>query len=73
MSNVIKFDGLTKLDLPPDQILEEAKDKLQGCMVIGYETNGDLYVASSYADARDILWVLEQVKAVLFEMEKLDR
>ena len=65
VSNVIIWRGVTSLDLPPDRILESAIGKLTGVMVIGYEKDGSLWAASSYADGGDALWLLESAKQAL--------
>lgn len=61
------FNGVTKLDLPPDRILEQAIGKLKGVVVIGWDHDGQFYGASSYADGGDCLWLLELCKKALLE------
>lgn len=61
-AEIFMFDGITKLDLPPDRILESAKEKLQGVIVIGFDHAGEFYAASSYADGGNALWLLEVCK-----------
>lgn len=64
--NVVNFSGITKLDMPPDRILDAAKGKLEGgVIVIGYDTDGDEYFASSIANGPDVLWLLERMKMKL--------
>ena len=65
--NVIKFTGITYLDIPADDVLNGAIGKLSGAIVIGYDMNGDDYFASSYADNADMLWLLERMKQRLLE------
>jgi hypothetical protein len=65
MSNVIKFTGETLLDLNPDDILEEAKGKLEKVMIIGYTEEGDEYFSSSFADGMTAVWLLERFKNFL--------
>ena len=67
MSNVITFNGVTKLDLPPDRILEAAVGQLEGVIIIGYDLEGNEYFASSYADGGTTLWLLERMKKMLLE------
>ena len=62
MAKIIPFSGVTKLDMPPDVILEQAKGQLEGVLIIGYDNEGGLYTASSYADGGTALWLLEQTK-----------
>jgi len=67
MSNVILFNGITKLDLNPDLVLESAKGTLQGFVIAGYDKDGQEYFASTYADGGDALWLLERMKLKLLE------
>jgi hypothetical protein len=67
MSNVILFNGITKLDLNPDLVLESAKGTLQGFVIVGYDKDGQEYFASTYADGGDVLWLLERMKLKLLE------
>ena len=68
-AKIIQFTGITKLDLPPDRILEAAKEKLEGVIVIGFDKDGEFYGASSYADGGTALWLLEICKKKLMESE----
>jgi hypothetical protein len=65
MGNVINFTGITKLDLPPDRILDQAKGQLQGVVIIGYDNEGKEFFASSYADGGTVLWLMERLKKQL--------
>jgi len=70
MSNVILFNGITKLNLDPDLVLENTKGKLEGVVLLGYDKNGEEYFASTYADGGDVLWLLERMKMHLLNMEE---
>lgn len=65
--NVIPLNNITRLDLPPDRVLEGAKGKLDGLVIIGYDNEGDHYFASTYADGGDVLWLLEKCKQALLD------
>ena len=69
MGKIIPLNNVTKLDLPVDRILEQAKDKLDGVLVIGFDKEGKLYSASSYADGGTALWLLEACKQRLMTHE----
>jgi hypothetical protein len=69
MSNIIPFNGITRLDLDPDRVLENTKGKLEGVILIGYDKQGEEYFASSYADGGDVLWLLERMKMRLLNVE----
>jgi hypothetical protein len=70
MSNVILFNGITKLNLDPDLVLENTKGKLEGVVLLGYDKKGEEYFASTYADGGDVLWLLERMKMHLLNMEE---
>lgn len=68
MSNIVKFPGETLLDLNPDEMLEEAKGKLDKVMIIGYTADGDEYFDSSFADGMIAVWLLERIKYLLVSL-----
>ena len=65
MDNVIPLNSITKLDLPVDRILDGAKGQLEGVVLMGFDNDGDLYFASTYADGGEILWLIEKAKQAL--------
>lgn len=64
-AKIITFNGMTRHDLPPDRILEEAKGELEGCLILGFDKEDRFYFASSYADGGLLLWLMEACKAEL--------
>jgi hypothetical protein len=54
---------ITKLDVPADQVLQGAMGKLDCCIVIGYDRDGDEYFASGVADAGTANWLIDRFKA----------
>lgn len=70
--NVIDFDGVTRLDLSPDRVLEKAKGKLEGVVTMGYTKEGDIYFASSYSDGGTVLWLMESCKKMLLEIDDIE-
>ena len=61
--------GPTLLDISPDQILENNKGIFESLVLMGYgEETGKFILASSRADLRQILWLAEEVKRVIFEV-----
>lgn len=68
MTNVVRFTGITKLDIPADHVIESALGKLKGVVILGYDKDGQEYFASSYADGGDMLWLLERAKKALLEV-----
>lgn len=68
MGEVVNWNGITKLDLPADRILEAALGKLEGVVIVGYDKEGKEYFASSYADGGDTIWLLERSKLKLLRI-----
>lgn len=63
MSNVTYLDVETTLDIPPERVLAGAIEQgLAEVMVIGHTEKGELYLASSGGDSKDLLWLLEAAK-----------
>ncbi len=72
MSNVVKFPGETLLDLDADDVLEEAKGKLEKVMIIGYTDDGHEYFDSSFADGMIAVWLMERIKLLLLNVADTD-
>lgn len=68
-TKIVALGTVTYLDLPADRILENAVGKMQGVVVMGWDAEGDLYFASSYADGGLVLWLMEMAKKRLLEVE----
>lgn len=62
---IIPFTGVTTLDIPPDRVLEQAKGRMEGVVIMGWDADGKEYFASSYADGGKVLWLMERCKAIL--------
>lgn len=68
MGEVVNLECVTRLDLPPDRVLKSALGKLKSVLVIGYDTEGTEYFASSLADGAEALWLMERSKKKLLEI-----
>lgn len=68
MSEVVKFPGVTRLDMDPDQVLAEALDKMDQVVICGFDKDGNQYFASSVADGGQALWHLERAKWALMKI-----
>lgn len=65
-AQILRWHGVTKLDLPVDRVLESAAGEDLRCVVVlGYGKDGAEYFASSIADGADVLWLLERLKMQL--------
>ena len=67
MSNVVDFDGITKLESEPDRFLDEAKGKLSAVVIIGWDRDNKEYFLSSLPDGGDVLWLIERAKKKLLD------
>lgn len=67
--NVIELQVVGKLDIPPTKILARAAAaKLRNVIVVGVDSDGEFYFASSKADGGDVIWWLEMAKKKLLEI-----
>lgn len=65
---IVKFSGVTRLDMPPHLILEGAlKQEFTNVVILAYDKDGEEYFASSMADGGTVLWLLERLKKALLE------
>jgi len=62
MGEIVKFNGYTKLDIDPNDVLSNAIDQTKQVLVIGNSKDGSLYVAASTADGGELLWLIETFK-----------
>jgi hypothetical protein len=71
MNNVVRLECDTRLPIPPDTVLDAAKEQLDEVVIIGFETGAyDVYLASSTSDLSRMLVLLERAKGMI--MRKLD-
>ena len=68
MGDVIELGCITRLDLPPDKVLEKAIGQLDSVVIMGYDKEGEQVFASSIADGGQVLWLLEQCKLELLKV-----
>lgn len=66
---VIPLGNVTRLNLPPDRILEAAKGRLENVVLMGQEADGSYYFASSAADGGVVLWLMEKLRLKLMGFE----
>lgn len=67
--NVIEWNGITRLDLPPERVIAKALEAgLVNVVILGHTEDGQEYFASSLADGGDVLWLLERCKKLLLDV-----
>ena len=66
---VIPFTGITRLDTPPERVLEHANTvPFEGVIVLGWRSDTEeMFFASSYASGPEVLWLLEMAKRDLLD------
>lgn len=62
--------GETRLDLDPDKVLTGAVGMLKEVVIVGYESDGSLYFASTGTHGPDVLWLLKQAEQRLLAIER---
>lgn len=70
MSSITRLPCITTVDIPADTILESAVGKLENAMVIGWDHDGNLYVASTSSKPSEAAWLMENAKQFLLELVK---
>lgn len=68
MADVIKFPGITTLDLNADDVLQDAIGQLDEVVICGFDKDGKQFFASSVANGADALWHLERAKHALMKI-----
>jgi methylmalonyl-CoA mutase cobalamin-binding subunit len=62
-AEVVKFTGITTLDLPPDQVLRAALDAgMTEVVISGYDADGNNYYSGSMSDAMRAHWHLARAQ-----------
>lgn len=68
-AEILRFNGITRLPLDPNQVLEGAIDgDLKSVVIIGYTQDGEFWFASSDPDGPSVLWDLEKAKQALLDV-----
>jgi hypothetical protein len=62
MTDVIDIGCITTLDIPPNKVLTKAVGKLETVLIIGIDTEGNEYFASSVSDGGTCVWMIERAK-----------
>lgn len=63
MSEVVNIGTATTLDLPHEQVLDAAKGIVTGgVIVLGRDSNDEMYAASSIGNTAEMLLLLERFK-----------
>jgi hypothetical protein len=67
-AKVLHWEGISYLDYPAGKILRGAlESNLEHAVVVGWDSDGDFYFASSYAAGPEVLWLLAQAQRRLLQ------
>ena len=68
-SNLLVFPGETKADFDPVVMLETAKTAgLEKVAIVGWDSEGELFLSSSFGTYPDLLWLLKQAEKFLLDV-----
>jgi len=68
--NVVVLPVVTRLDCPPERVLQAAIEAgLTEATIVGYDADGEFYFASSKASGPEVLWALEVAKKELLNVQ----
>lgn len=68
MSNVVPFIGVSRLDTPPENVINGALEaEMEEVVIVGICKDGSFYLASSQADSRHTLYWLALAQQRLLE------
>ena len=66
MGEVLEFTGATKVDIPPEKVIEGAsEERLKSVFIVGWDQDDNLFMASSDGSIGEILHLLEIAKREL--------
>lgn len=69
MADVLAHSELTRLDVPPERVLEGASEAdLAEVVICGWDHDGEFYFASSQGNGGDTLWLLAMAQKKLLDM-----
>ena len=70
MGEVINLEQITRLDIPPERVIDNAPvEELESAVLLGWKKDGEFYFVSSIANGPDVLWLMELAKKKLLEIE----
>ena len=66
--NVVVLDTITTLPIPPQRVLDNAPRDMRSVMVLGYEKDGEYWMASSDTDLASLLVIVEKARMRLLRL-----
>ena len=68
--NVVEFVGETLLPIPPNSMLDNAPRDMTDLVIIGWNADGEMYLALSMPDMPEALWMLEVAKKAILDPDE---
>ena len=65
--NVEYLDAPPNMDIPPERVLDGAKGQVDTVLVLGWNDEGEFYMAASTGKAKDLIFMVERFKAAYFQ------
>lgn len=65
--NILNFPGKEKLDA--NHILDEARDKLEDCILLGVTKDGEAYYSICAQDPTQVVYLLRTLEHIVISME----
>lgn len=70
MGDMLRFEGMTKVEIPPEELLDAAKSwEMTKCMVLGIDVDGELCFGGSFSDVPLMNLLLDHAKRYVIETE----
>jgi hypothetical protein len=66
-AEIFRFNGITRHELPPDQVLEQTAGILDSVLLMGWHKDGTFYTAASGPSIPEALMMLELCKKRLMD------
>jgi len=60
--NLLIGDFHTRNDIPVERVRQAAEEVCEKILIIGIDKNGKPYYSASFADGKQMLWMIEQFK-----------
>ena len=65
--NVVFLDEYTDQDIPADRVLENNVGRFDKVMLLGYDKDGEMRFCSSFADPKDMIWLLTCIERAIMD------
>lgn len=67
VDNVVELNTITTLDIPAQRIIDALPDDMEDIVIVGYDSDGELILASNKASGGDVLWLIKSAEKLMME------